>query len=216
MNLYRRKSEKGISSLFFKKKLHDLKSIQLLNPQKKERILEIGCNSGELVRVIRNYSNSVIGIDVNQAVIKNSSVKGLKVMSAEKLKFKDSSFDKVISVHTLEHVPNLKKALSEIERVLKKEGLCVLIYPFEIFRGSGCLFNALFMYGSPLKAWQLHLHKITPQKISQLSNLTIIQKGIFWGPFPTYYTVLKKTKTHLFLEKLIKMRSFPLSANEFL
>lgn len=192
MVLYKRRSEKGISSLFFKKRLHDLKSIQLLNPQKKERILEIGCNSGELVKAIRNYSDSVIGIDVNQAVIKNSPVKGLQVMSAEKLEFKDGSFDKVISVHTLEHVPNLKKALKEIERVLKKEGLCVLIYPFEIFRGSGCLFSALFKYGNPFMAWQLHLHKITPQKISHLSNLTIIQKGIFWGPFPTHYTVLKK------------------------
>lgn len=196
MALYKRKSENGITSLFFKKRLHDLKSIQLLNPQKKERILEIGCNSGELVKVIRNYSSSVIGIDVNQAIIESSPVDGLKAMSAEKLEFKDGSFDKIISVHTLEHVPNLKKAIKEIERVLKKDGLCVLIYPFEIFRGSGCLFSALFKYGNPFLAHQLHLHKLTPKKLARLTNLAVLEKGIFWGPFPTYYTVLKKLSSN--------------------
>lgn len=195
MNLYQQQFEKGITPLFFKKHLHNRQSLQLLKPQKNDKILEIGCNHGHLVKLLRNYSQFVTGIDVNQAAIKNSPISGLKAMSAEKLKFADSSFDKIISVHTLEHVPNLRKTFFEIERVLKENGLCVLIYPLEIFRGSGCLFNALFMYGNPLMARKLHLHKLTPPKIANLTNLTnltVLKDGIFWAPFPTYFSVLKK------------------------
>lgn len=192
MALYKHQSEKGISSLFFKRYLHHLKSLQLLKPQKTDRILEIGCNNGELVKFLRKYSKFVTGIDVNRAVIEISPIKDLKVMSVEKLEFADCSFNKIISVHTLEHVPDLKKAFTEIERVLRKGGLCILIYPLEVIRGANIFFKAWQVHGNPFVCRQLHLHKLNPDKIKSLTNLILIEKGVFFGPYPTYYTILKK------------------------
>jgi len=193
MNLYDKKfSEQGITYLFGRKKFETKKILKLLNPQKNEVILEIGCNRGELVEVLRNYSPATTGIDVNIEAIESSKNKGLKIMTAEKLGFENDFFDKIVSSHTIEHIPDLKKAFEEMERALKPGGTAVLIYPFEIVRGLNNFFSAWKMYKNPFAARKLHLHKLNPPKISALTKMTIIKKGLFFAPYPTYYTVLKK------------------------
>lgn len=194
MSLYNKKfSEQGIIYLFGRKIFETRKILELLNPQKSNIILEIGCNKGEFVEILKNYSPAVAGIDINIEAIENSNDENLKVMSAEKLEFKNSSFDKIVSSHTIEHILNLEKTFSEIERVLKPGGICVLIYPFEIVRGMNNFFSAWKMYKSPFASRKLHLHKLNPQKISALTKMAIIKKGLFLAPYPTYYTVLKKS-----------------------
>ena len=79
MKLYKEKFEKGITSAF-KRNLHYKKIFKLLNPRKKDRILDIGCADGELAQFLRRYSDSVIGIDINEELIKNSKIEGLRVM----------------------------------------------------------------------------------------------------------------------------------------
>lgn len=193
MYLYDKKfSEEGITYLFGRKIFETKKILELLRPQKGETILEIGCNKGKLVEILRNYAPATTGIDVNNEAIKNSKTAGLKIMPAEKLEFSDNCFDKVVSSHTVEHVPDLKKAFEEMERVLKPDGIAVLIYPFEIVRGMNNFFRAWKMYKNPLASRKLHLHKLNPRKISALTELVTIKKGLFFAPYPTYYTVLKK------------------------
>jgi SAM-dependent methyltransferase len=47
-----------------------------------------------------------------------------------KLSFDDNAFDLIISQHVFEHVFDIKKALSELLRVLKDNGSCVISIPF--------------------------------------------------------------------------------------
>lgn len=193
MNLYNKEfSDKGITYAFGRKKFETKKILSLLNPGKNDIILEIGCNKGELVEVLRKYSSFVVGIDVNSEAIKSSDLDRLKVMGAEKLEFPSKMFDKIVSSHTIEHIFDLKKTFQEIERILKTGGICVLIYPFEIFRGMNNFFPAWWMYKNPLASRKLHIHKLNPKKVTAFTKMTIISKGIFWAPYPTYYTVFKK------------------------
>lgn len=46
-----------------------------------------------------------------------------KIVNAESIPFEEESFDVVIANHMLYHVPNINKALKEINRVLKSEGI---------------------------------------------------------------------------------------------
>lgn len=46
--------------------------------------------------------------------------------------FEDSSFDIIICNHVLEHVPDYKKALHEIHRVLKVDGIAILQTPYSL------------------------------------------------------------------------------------
>ncbi len=178
----------------WRNKLHARKVLKLLTPKKTDKILEIGCNRGELVEFLRNYSETVLGCDINKDAINQAKIEGLKVMPAERLQYKNDYFDKIISSHVIEHISNLSKAFKEMERVLKPEGLCALIYPFEFFRGMTSIPNALKIYGNPLMSRKMHLHKLSPKKIAALTKMIIIDKGFFYGPYPTYYTLLKKLR----------------------
>ncbi len=54
---------------------------------------------------------------------------GVQCQNLEALTFKDNAFDLVITEDVLEHVVNVKKALSEIHRVLKQGGFHIFTVP---------------------------------------------------------------------------------------
>ena len=43
---------------------------EFLRPETGDRVLEIGCNTGWLVRKIMGYSDNVVGVDINFAGLK--------------------------------------------------------------------------------------------------------------------------------------------------
>jgi ubiquinone/menaquinone biosynthesis C-methylase UbiE len=45
------------------------------------------------------------------------------------LPFSDSTYDLVFASHVLEHIPNDKKAIQEIRRILKPDGIAILPVP---------------------------------------------------------------------------------------
>lgn len=49
----------------------------------------------------------------------------------ERLPFQDAFFDRVLAIHVLEHLPDLPRALDEIQRVLKPDGRLVVVIPCE-------------------------------------------------------------------------------------
>lgn len=55
--------------------------------------------------------------------------RGEYYIDATDIQFKDDFFDYLIMNHVLEHIADEKKALSEMKRVLKKEGKLVLSFP---------------------------------------------------------------------------------------
>lgn len=193
MALYNsRFSETTSGSSSLRRMIHEKKILHLLKPNKNDVILDLGCNKGDLVSFLRSYSEKVYGCDVNKEAIENSPVKGLSVIGNNSLGYTNNSFDKIVSSHVIEHISDLQRTFDEIERILRPSGICVLIYPLEIFRGSNNLIQCWKIYGNPFYSRKLHVQKLNPQKIERLTGMKIVKKGIFFAPFPTYYTVLKK------------------------
>lgn len=196
MNLYNKKFSDTVDNTpKIRIKLHYKKITELLLPEKKDLILDFGCNKGNLVKLLKNYSNQVYGCDISKEAINNSNIKDLSIISSGKTGYNDDFFDKIISSHVIEHINNLQESIKEIERILKPNGICVLIYPFELIRGSNNFIESLFVYKNPFYSRKLHVHKLNPKKLEKLTNMTPIKKGIFWGPYPTYFTVLKNIKS---------------------
>jgi ubiquinone/menaquinone biosynthesis C-methylase UbiE len=116
--------------------------------------LDIGCGDG--ITTIALYERcdkqgTVYGIDIAQRMIDKSNENQRKAgygdirfmkMDAESLDFPDEMFDVVMSLFTLQFLPDKRKALSEILRVLKRGGRLGLFVPagnmqyesLEIFR----------------------------------------------------------------------------------
>ncbi|MCK9574325.1 MAG: class I SAM-dependent methyltransferase [Candidatus Omnitrophica bacterium] len=93
------------------------------------RILEIGTGRGHMAVVLAKNGLKVISIDMDKkaqraAKLKLKSLKLdkyvlLKNMNAEKLRYKDNSFDYVVSVNFIHHAKNPAKCLKEMARVMK-------------------------------------------------------------------------------------------------
>ncbi len=83
------------------------------------------------------FAKMVYGIDISEEAvnyaINNYSADNIefKVSSIEKLPFKDSEFDVIVSFETVEHVDFevQKKFLDEIKRTLKKDGVLIISTP---------------------------------------------------------------------------------------
>jgi len=97
-------------------------------------ILDIGCNRGHLLKTIReiNKECECWGIDLEPAItslkIENCN---FRVANVNDIPFKENNFDLVFVLSTLEHIPDLDKAIKEIKRVLKSDGCVVVSSPTE-------------------------------------------------------------------------------------
>jgi SAM-dependent methyltransferase len=85
------------------------------------RILDVGCGIGPYVHRLRELGHDCIGIDTNADAVEAGRRLGrpLTVASAYELDYEDDSFDSVILVECLEHLPDYDRALSECARVAR-------------------------------------------------------------------------------------------------
>jgi len=94
------------------------------------KVLEIGFGTGLNLSWYPGSIASITAIDVNlvdhHCTSTNIQV-DLQKMSAEAMSFPDESFDTVVSTFTLCSIPNLERALKEIKRVLKPDGIFLFL-----------------------------------------------------------------------------------------
>ncbi len=88
----------------------------------KEKMIDIGCGTNELVRTYKSISNKeAIGVDVYpwEGV-------DLTVENTANLPFSDKEFDTVCCIATLNHIPNRKDVIKEMKRILKDDGQIII------------------------------------------------------------------------------------------
>jgi SAM-dependent methyltransferase len=104
----------------------------LAEPEGVDRVLEIGCGQGVGFDLIseRFPSARVIGIDVDPRMIRRaqrrlgpSRAAEVRVADVCSLPFENESFDVVVDFAAVHHVPDWQRALPEIARVLRPQGL---------------------------------------------------------------------------------------------
>jgi len=101
--------------------------LELLDKKENEKVLELGCSSGFLTK----HLGKVTAIDTAEDMLKLTKQKNpdTTLMKADmfELPFKDNSFDKVVTMRVWVHLneSDLRKALKEAKRVLKKNGILV-------------------------------------------------------------------------------------------
>jgi ubiquinone/menaquinone biosynthesis C-methylase UbiE len=100
----------------------------------KNPVLDIGVGDGTTNAFIFKEKINV-GIDLNSKGLKSAEKTGkykkLIRASAEDMPFENASFNTIVSNSTFEHISNDLKAVSEVARVLKKDGLFFLTVPSE-------------------------------------------------------------------------------------
>ena len=101
--------------------------------QEHERVLELGCGTGQLW--LDNFKNvpsncSIVLSDFSKEMLNKAKVNlqplnlpiKFEIIDAEKIPYTNKIFDVVISCHMLYHIPNIQAALMSINRILKPSG----------------------------------------------------------------------------------------------
>jgi ubiquinone/menaquinone biosynthesis C-methylase UbiE len=102
-----------------------------------EKLLEVGCGTGYVGLNLCLYDDLVgelYACDISQGMVdtcvKKAAELGIEVKARqselERLDYPDEEFDMVIGHAILHHIPDIEQALSEICRVLKPGGICML------------------------------------------------------------------------------------------
>ena len=154
--------------------------LTLAQTWKQGKILDIGCGNCRNLLPFAEKTFECYGIDfskemLEQAIIftkkKNFKV-NLKKASMDKLPFKDECFDYCICLASLHHLDSnnkRKKALSEMHRVLKKDGHVLLMVwnklQFKFLLAKKDSFIPWNLKGKP---YERHYHLFTANELQKL------------------------------------------------
>lgn len=97
---------------------------------KQGRVLEIGCSTGIMLKLLQNRGWKVKGVEISPKSAGAAKKRGIEVMVGDfsKLEFKEK-FDLVILNHTLEHLENPIDVIKKINNLLSPEGLFYIDVP---------------------------------------------------------------------------------------
>jgi len=156
--------EKGyqyVKSIALKRKLKLINSFQL----KDKKLLDIGCGTGDFLKVAKNNQWEVSGVEpnLNARAIANEKTNNSVFDIDQLLKFEHHSFDVITLWHVLEHLPELENHLAIFESLLKPNGRLIIAVP------NYNSYDALY-YKSYWAAFDVprHLWHFSQQSISKL------------------------------------------------
>jgi ubiquinone/menaquinone biosynthesis C-methylase UbiE len=94
------------------------------------KLLDVGSSTGIITNYLSNNFKETIGIDIDEKGVKYAKKEfenehlHFYMQDSMNIEFPDNTFDVVNCTHIYEHVPDSKKLMDEIFRVLKQGGIC--------------------------------------------------------------------------------------------
>lgn len=102
----------------------------IINKFAHRKCLELGPGTKPKISIKGGYF-----LEISPAVVDKFNQKGANAQVSNlqgKLPYPDNFFDLVCAFELLEHIPNDEALLSEIKRILKKNGICLLSFPINM------------------------------------------------------------------------------------
>ena len=173
---------------------------ELLRPVVRQKtVLELATGTGLIAKHIVRYADHIEATDASQEMIEQAKqgVKSTKlhfsVQDMFHLPYADQSFDVVIVSNALHIVPGPEKALAEIRRVLKEDG--ILIAPTFTHAGNDLRGNvkAFFM---KLAGFPLHSKWTSEEYLRFLrhNGWAVRKSVVLKASFPLTYAECEKTE----------------------
>lgn len=147
-----------------------------------DTVLDFGCGGGYILEALpgkRKY-----GVDINEAALQLAATKGIKTYTSLSSLPRQTTFDVIITHHTLEHVDNPYEILMLLQKKLKKNGIIIGVLPIDDWRNQK---------NYRMKDVNNHLYTWTPLLLRNLlvrAGFKIISISLItsaWLPFSRYY-----------------------------
>lgn len=177
-----------IRRISLKKKL---KLINLFFSEEKI-LLDIGCGTGEFLKIAQQNNWTVFGIEPNEKArsIANKKTNN-SVSDIEKLSnFKPQSFDVITLWHVLEHLPRLEEHISILKSLLKSNGTLIITVPN--YKSYDAKYYKEFWaaYDAPRHLW--HFSQSSISKLVVKENMQVFKTLPM--KFDSYYVSLLSEK----------------------
>ena len=173
---------------------------RLLRPVVRQKaVLELATGTGLIAKHIVRYADHIEATDASQEMIEQAKqgVKSAKlyfsVQDMFHLPYADQSFDVVIVVNALHIVPEPEKALSEIRRVLKDDG--VLVAP-TFTHADNAFFGKVKAFFMRLAGFPLHSKWTSHEYLAFLreNGWTVQKSTVLKASFPLTYAECVKSE----------------------
>ena len=173
---------------------------ELLRPVVRHRtVLELAAGTGLIAKNIVNSAAHIEATDASPEMIAeakrdNRSAKlHFSVQDMFRLPYADGSFDVVIVANALHIVPEPKKALSEIRRVLKDDG--VLVAP-TFTHADNAFFGKVKAFFMKLAGFPLHSKWTSREYLAFLreNGWTVRESAVLTASFPLTYAECVKSE----------------------
>jgi ubiquinone/menaquinone biosynthesis C-methylase UbiE len=176
-------------------------------PLRGKRLIDCGCGAGEYVWSLLAEGADAWGIEYDETKVHRfwlahpAEAFRVQIGDMEQMEIDSETYDVALVNEALEHVPNDRRALAEIRRILKLDGYLVVfapnrMYPFETHgvrsRANGRMLpistplvpyiplrigNAMFEY------WARNYWPIQLRRIVRKAGFSIIRVGYLWPTF---------------------------------
>lgn len=116
-------------------------------------VLDVGCGTGRWSIYLSSKFSNVYAMDPSKAIYAAANltkdIPGVHLIkaSAENIPFEDDTFDLVISLGVLHHIPDTQKALNTIVKKVNKGGQC-LIYLYYALDNRSFFYKMIFYISS--------------------------------------------------------------------
>lgn len=183
------------------------------------KVLDIGCGNGFISYLISSISKEVIatdlyskdarthtvGLDSAKRLISKIGSKNIFLLasSMEYMPFKDETFDTIFSLYTLHYLKDRTLALNELKRVLKKNGIIILVIPNFIERIYAFFQFYLYLF---IKSFRVAREKIFKKGKLIFSNsnkktasfsLAKLKENYKYFPFPGPHGAYKNSAVEM-------------------
>lgn len=151
-------------------------------------ILEIGCGTGKYTEILKKGAKRICGVDISPEMIKmakkrNPDVQFIVANCETLLDFKEEEFDVVAGLNVFSYFQNKPKALSSINRVLKRGGI---FFDLDMNGLSPFYYLMSFIKKNELEKWHNYIKESTLQNLSLIldkAGFDIIHKDTLnWIP----------------------------------
>lgn len=193
MDQFDTEKDRGTLSGYVLEKTHKLIESEFGPETRFDQVLEVGAGKMAHFRSVRHQFTRYVACDHDPLVIDYIAAQGFpktvefELLNGDLLPFSDSSFDRLIATHVLEHIPNPHLALDEWVRIVRPGGVVSIILPCD----PGLLWRMGRHFGPRRKAEKAGLpydYFMAREHVNSIYNLkTIIdyhfpQKHEKWWP----------------------------------
>lgn len=152
----------------------DVIAEMILKTPKIRKVLDAGCGEGHLLSKLSAYIQGY-GIDFDERFIraarKRCPYANFKKEDITNMKFRDNVFDVVVCTEVIEHIENPEKAIEEMKRVLKPDGILIISFPNE----SLTTLLRFLLRRKPVKNPE-HLNSFSPADIKRLVGMELAEQ----------------------------------------